>query len=108
MVNKILEKIDEIDYNIRKFQSERDYMSEDEYYEFMDAERFKELFPEETGDLFDDTTFVIFENGEEAFIIKQYNMGAIDSYCEYLNEFKSDLLTVEDIDKIEQELLSLK
>lgn len=107
-MNKILEKIDEIDYSIRKFQSEKDYMSEDEYYEFMDSERFKELFPIEGEDLFDDTTFVIFENGEEAFIVKQYNMDAITSYCEYLNEFKFDILSVEDIDKIEQELLLLK
>lgn len=107
MTNRLLDKIDEIDYNIRKIQYEKDHMSEDECYEFMDAERFKELFPEESEDLFDDTTFVVFENEEEPFIMKQYNMGAIDSYCEYLNKFKFDLLSVEDIDKIEQELLSL-
>lgn len=108
MNSKLLNKIDEIDYNIRSFQSENDYISENEFYEFMDAKRFRELFPKESDDLFDDTTFVIFESGDEIFIIKQYNADAITSYCEYLNEFKFDILSVEDIDKIKQELLLLK
>lgn len=108
MYDSILERIDNIEYAIKDFQSDNTFIHENEYYEFMDVERFKDLYPECEEDLFDDTTFVVFEDGEDIFIYRQYNMDAIESYCTYLSDFKQDVLTKEEIDEIKSDLQFIK
>lgn len=108
MYNSILEKIDNIEYAINDFHSSSNRICESEYYEFMDTERFVELYPECEEDLFDDTTFVVFEDGEDILICRQYNMDAIESYCTYLSDFKKDILSDDEICEIKSNLLYFK
>lgn len=108
MYNSILEKIDNIEYAIKSSQSNDVRIYENEYYEFMDTERFVELYPECEEDLFDDTTFVVFEDGEDILICRQYNMDAIKSYCTYLSDFKQDILSDNEICEIKSDLLYFK
>lgn len=108
----VLKKIYEIDLSILAAQSEETSLYEDEFYRFTDVISFSETFKnnEILEELYPETSFLVYEPNSDftnASIIRQYSNNAIDAFCDYLDEFKYDYLTEEEVDEIRRDLLDI-